>query len=352
MSQHPEPSPTTSIWRVLLTFVIGASLALLFGARGLVHAGQGMEDGYMRQATLAVGERIVQFSDRANLTWPWDQAEIALGRHMEPSDGTLLTSSSFSSMTSQPSFDPVAAFQLARWAFRRASPRPTATRSAPPLRVPSRANPLRLLVTGDSLSGYLGSELLDEASRTGPVVGFTDTHNGTGLVSPNFVDWSVVAQQQVAADNPDAVVVMMGGNDFQNMVTSSGRVLIAGTPAWTAEYQRRAAVCMRIWTQGSATRRVYWLSLPPARRPDWAAVDRQINVALPRAAKSVPGAEFLNILGPVTNHGKYADFVPVNGQTTLIREPDGVHLNLAGSTIVAHEVLNVLKREWHLGQRR
>jgi len=182
------------------------------------------------------------------------------------------------------------------------------------------------------------------------VKGFVDTHNGTGLTRPDFVDWSLVAQQQVADDDPDAVVVMMGGNDFQNMTLPNGAFFEAGTPAWTKEYQRRAEICMRIWTQGGK-RRVYWLSMPPARNTSWAYDDRQINIALKRAAARVPGAEYLNILGPVTLRGRYTDFVTENGQPVLIREQDGVHLNEAGSAIVANEVLAVLEREWRFGPK-
>jgi hypothetical protein len=178
-----------------------------------------------------------------------------------------------------------------------------------------------------------------------------DTHNGTGLARPDFVDWSVVAQQQVKDDNPDAVVVLLGGNDFQNMTLPGGKFFLAGTPSWTREYQRRAELCMRIWTQ-HATRRVYWLSVPPARDSSWAFADAQINVALRRAAAVVAGAKYLDILGPVSDHGRYADFVrDANGVPVLVREPDGVHLNIAGSTIVAHEVLPVIQREWRLGFR-
>jgi hypothetical protein len=205
---------------------------------------------------------------------------------------------------------------------------------------------LRLLVTGDSLTGYLGPILVDKTAAVAPTVGFVDTHNGTGLTRPDYVDWSLVAQQQEAADNPDAVVVMMGGNDFQNMTLPNGQFFTAGTPAWTREYERRAIVCMRIWTRGG-TRRVYWLAMPPARDSAWAYDDNQINIALRRAAAQVPGAEYLDILGPVTNHGKYADFVPDgHGQPILVREPDGVHLNQAGSAIVADEVLHVFEHEW------
>ena len=38
------------------------------------------------------------------------------------------------------------------------------------------------------------------------------------------------------------------------------------------------------------------------------------------------------------------------GQPTLIREPDGVHLNYAGSAIVAGEVLPVLESDWGFGR--
>lgn len=219
---------------------------------------------------------------------------------------------------------------------------------AGPLRAVTRRAPLRLLITGDSLPGYIGPELLSELARIGPVTGWTEVHDGTGLTRPDFVDWSVVAQQQVTRYHPDAVVVMLGGNDFQNMVVAHGRVLVAGTPAWTREYQRRAAICMRIWAQGGAGHRVYWLSMPPSRDASWAYDDARINLALGRAAATIRSAEYVNILGPITNRGQYADVVPVNGQPTLIREPDGVHLNISGSILVAHQMVPVIVREWHL----
>ena len=107
---------------------------------------------------------------------------------------------------------------------------------------------------------------------------------------------------------------------------------------------------MRIWAAGG-TRRVYWLAMPPARDPGWAYDDAQIDLALQRAATQVPGAEYLDIRGPITDHGRYTDYVYRNGQPVLIRESDGVHLNVAGSTIVANEVLPVLVREWRLGAK-
>jgi hypothetical protein len=89
--------------------------------------------------------------------------------------------------------------------------------------------------------------------------------------------------------------------------------------------------------------------MPPARDPSWAFDDGRINVALKAAAALVPGAEYVNILGPVTKAGRYTDFIYEHGQAILIREQDGVHLNVAGSTIVANEMLTRLEREWRFG---
>jgi hypothetical protein len=219
----------------------------------------------------------------------------------------------------------------------------------PPILIPTRRNPLRLLVTGDSLTEFMGPDVVNAASSTGYIRGVVDTHYGTGLVRPDFVDWSLVARQQMAAYHSEAVVVMIGGNDFQNMQMPDGQILYTNTPEWTREYQRRAAVVMRAWIAGGA-RRVYWLSFPPARSAIWSRNNAQINLALRRAAAQVPGAQYVDILGPVTDHGMYADAVLVRGQQVLVREPDGIHFNAAGSSIVAGEILDFLQRGWHLPQ--
>ena len=88
-----------------------------------------------------------------------------------------------------------------------------------------------------------------------------------------------------------------------------------------------------------------------ARSDQWTHTNHQMDVALQHAASSVPGAQYLDILGPVTNGGRYADFVNVNGQPTLVRAQDGIHFSVAGSAIVADEVVSFLKRKWHLGQK-
>ena len=42
--------------------------------------------------------------------------------------------------------------------------------------------------------------------------------NATGLTRPEFFNWEVNAQQEIAARKPDAVVMLMGGNDGFNVL--------------------------------------------------------------------------------------------------------------------------------------
>lgn len=364
-ARNLDESPTTSVGRVVITLLISMVLAAILGARGIVHSGNGMQDGPMRTATLAVGNFALRIADSTHLTWPWDEVQSALGRQPQPAIAPLLT---FDPLPAAVPRSPVQTRPTATRLMARRSPptiRPKGAHkkgavSSPvagvvpwvrPTHRPTAKFPLRLLVAGDSLVGYLGPELIDEVSRVTPVRGFVDSHNGTGLTRPDFVDWSIVARQEVKSDNPDATVVLIGGNDFQNMTLPNGRFFLAGTPAWTREYERRATICMQIWAR-QGNRRIYWLSVPPARDAGWAHDDTQINLALRRAAARVPGAEFVDVLGPVTDHGRYADFVKVNGLETLIREPDGVHLNVAGSALVAHEIRAVLAAQWHFVRGR
>lgn len=334
-------SPVTSIRHVLGVFALGMLLGLIFGARGLVHAAYGMPDGPERTITLAVAQPVLRVTQAVGLTRPWDVVEAALGHSTVTNTAPLLAAPAIRTHHPIPTTQQPAA-----------APKPRVHHLRPAvLPLISRRHPLRLLVTGDSLTEFMGPQLVDLAARHAPVLGNTDTHYGTGLVRPDFVDWSVVARQQVAQYHPQAVVVMMGGNDFQNMVVANGAILPASSPAWTREYQRRAEVVMRVWLAGGA-RRVYWLSMPPARSALWAHNIAQIDLALRRAVRQVGGgARYLNVLGPITNHGAYADFVLEHGQEVLIREPDGLHLNEAGSQLVTNQVWARLQHDWHLHRR-
>ncbi len=47
-----------------------------------------------------------------------------------------------------------------------------------------------------------------------------------------------------------------------------------------------------------------------------------------------------------TPGGRYRDAMPVNGQDTIVRQPDGIHLNEAGAAVAAKVVLGAMRRDY------
>ncbi|MCL9795626.1 DUF459 domain-containing protein, partial [Frankia sp. AgKG'84/4] len=226
-------------------------------------------------------------------------------------------------------------------------PAPTAV--APPRR-PTATDPLRVLVTGDSLTETVGPAITNAVPGTVRVR--TETRYGTGLARPDYFDWASRARAQLGEQHPELVVVAMGGNDGQGITRPDGTVLPAGTPEWSAEYQRRADVVMRIWT-GAGERRLLWLGLPPARSQRLDGYFHQLNAAAAAAAAGVPGATYLDLTPWLSRGGAYSDYLTTaDGRTVLARSRDGVHLTLDGARIAATHVLDTIRGRWPPGALR
>ena len=209
---------------------------------------------------------------------------------------------------------------------------------APPApRVPPGARgggPRRLLVTGDSFAFYLGQQL---AAVRKPRVTTVDSKHSSGLSRPDFFDWSAYAREQVAGA-PGAVVAFLGANDCQPIrVQGTGRWVSVGTDAWVAEYRRRAAELMRVYSGGGA-RPVYWIGLPIVQKPDIAACYRAINTATAAAAHDAGGVRWVDSWTVYAVNGRYSEYV----SGVLARQEDGIHLTYEGTRFLTRKVYALL----------
>jgi len=313
--------------KVLVVMVLALSLAALFNSRRFVHAAEGLPLGWQRTTLLAVARPVDSFAHFLHTDRPRARIDEALGRDVELAKNG-------------------GAFEDPDTVLPTASPGISAT---PPPVVPSgfrdasRTAPLKLFVTGDSMIEFMAPKLLKEAEGTHALDGTYKVEYGTGLVRDDFFDWPANARKQMAAQSPEAVIIMMGGNDGQGMTLSGGKILHDGTPEWQAEYQRRATIMMGILT-GGGQRHVYWVGMPIPKSTRLARDYRQIDAALSAAAAAVPGVTFVDIWDDFAPGGHYSDFV--DGQ--LVRARDGIHLNRDGSTRLMHKLYAILDRDWKL----
>ena len=193
------------------------------------------------------------------------------------------------------------------------------TTTLPHYRVPTSQDPLRILVAGDSLSGYVGPALSNALAGL-PAKVTEDEHVGTGLARPDVVDWPTELSQDMDRDNPDVVVLFMGGNDDQDLRTSDGWIPITHIDEWKAEYQRRIAQIMNIASRKGVS--VYWIGLPAMGKshlnqyvPTINALARTEAAARPDSVTFVDAGKALN--GP---DGGFVAYLPDgSGKEVLVR---------------------------------
>jgi hypothetical protein len=213
---------------------------------------------------------------------------------------------------------------------------------------PSTPQPLhRLLVTGDSLSTPLDIEIARKLADQGPGVQVTrDPHLATGISNTGLVDWSKLSSTQASSDDPDAVVLFIGANEGYPMPGADGRQVSCCGPAWERIFESRVSQMMDNYLRGGAER-IYWLTVPTQRDPARKPIADDVNEAIKQAAAQFGGAaRVIDLVPRFTPGDAYRDSIDINGEQTIVRMPDGIHLNQDGSSVAADMVLQAVDRDF------
>jgi hypothetical protein len=202
----------------------------------------------------------------------------------------------------------------------------------------------KLLVTGDSLAMPTDVEIARRLAGEVEVV--RDPHVGTGISKPGPVDWGRLSTQQVADEEPDAVVVFIGANDGFPIPVAGGREAECCGPAWAAAYADRVRRMMDTYRRDGAAR-VYWLTIPTPRDDDLAEITSAVNAAIDVA--SVPWRAHVRLidLGAVfTPDDRFHSSIEVDSREEIVREPDGLHLTPKGAELAADVVLDAVGQDF------
>lgn len=302
--------PAGHIW---LLVVIALVVAVLFNSGGFLRDANGMRPGVLKTVVVGVATPLDTAAHWLRLDRPQQALASLLGQSTDDADGSALVSESTA-----------------------AEPAPLA--SAVPVSPPTAADPLQVLVLGDSLSTFVGQQMTALLADSDVAEVKSVWRNGTGLTNPAFFNWESGARSIVRTERPDAVVMLIGGND-RNDMTVRGQTLVPGTQAWENEYERRARVVMRaIMAEG--VQRVFWSGPPTARDPQWNSVYADVNAALVRAAGSVPGAQYVDLY----DEGKpFAMEETIDGERVVARQRDGIHWTYPGALPIARAQIAALQ---------
>ena len=318
----------------LVCVFVAVVLLLLIEGTSIRNSGQRMEPGVERTVVLAVGHPAGWLADRLPLADAADRVTAALspddeltgpgGFDSEPAaTATAPAASGGAAPITPDSFDP-------------------AELGVEPRRLPKLTT---LLVTGDSLVQPLDVQLARRLAGDG-VRAIREAHLGTGISKTAIVDWGRLSTQQVRQRRPEAVVMFLGANEgFPFRVAGGRRVQCCGAE-WAVIYATRARRMMQSYRRTGAAR-VYWLTLPLPRDHARQEIARVVNAAIEVAAQPFRShVRVLDMASVFTPGGRYRVAMSVGGRETIVRRPDGIHLNDAGASIAMDIVLARLRQDF------
>jgi lysophospholipase L1-like esterase len=210
---------------------------------------------------------------------------------------------------------------------------------------PPAPKPLKtLLVTGDSLSTPLDNSLARDLASSGVKV-LREPHLGSGISKSFLVDWGQLSVDQVRKDKPDAVVVFIGANEGFPFEVEGGKKIDCCGADWAAEYANRVRAMMNTYRAKGAAR-VYWVKLMTPRSKARADIGRVVNAAIDVAAEPWKTQVRLIDTIPIFTPKGYRDAMPINGEDTIVRQPDGIHLNDTGAAFLAGIVVKRIGQDF------
>lgn len=233
--------------------------------------------------------------------------------------------------------------------------RPTApkavvnTRTTPPARpveeepaVQKLGDARKILIVGDFLSSGLGDGLTAAFESSPGVVVEARGNVSSGLVRDDYYDWPEQLPKMIDELKPAMVVVMIGANDRQQMVTDTAKEKFR-TDGWFTEYRRRVLSFGKEVTD----RRIplLWVGLPAFESDSMTADAVQMNQLYRKQVEGI-GGEFVDIWdGFVDENGNFiVTGSDVNGQQVRLRTSDGINLTQAGRRKLAFYVEKPARR--------
>ncbi|MEZ4382483.1 MAG: DUF459 domain-containing protein [Nannocystaceae bacterium] len=198
-----------------------------------------------------------------------------------------------------------------------------------------------VLVLGDSLAATGFGALLERRLDGHPdITCYRKAKSSSGLARPDFFDWMGEAKRQVAARSPDVVVVIIGGNDGQDLApqTGKGKRVRWKTDDWSEAYRERVAKFLdEIRGDG---RKVLWLGLPKTGTVSFEKKLDLIREVHQNAMADLDDVEYLDTIQFfVDDDGNLRKTADVGRKKNAeLRADDGIHFTMAGSQYFADQV--------------
>jgi hypothetical protein len=232
------------------------------------------------------------------------------------------------------------------------TPEPASLRRAPAARkaasdAPAAGDGPTVLILGDSMVvTELGRDLGRTLERELAASVVRRGRSSTGLARPDFYDWFTEGARLAERVQPDVVVIIVGGNDGQDLVDEEGRGRIRWrSEGWPAAYADR--VHRFLDGMSAPGRRFVWVELPAMAHRRLEGKLRLIRSVQREALAGRPDVVLQLDTAPCF-YGEggrlLADIPRGDKRGRPIRQEDGIHLSLFGARYVSRCIAPELLR--------
>ncbi|KQW29331.1 hypothetical protein ASE36_12875 [Rhizobium sp. Root274] len=203
-------------------------------------------------------------------------------------------------------------------------------------------NAKKVLVIGDFVAGGLGEGLKSAFEDAPGVVIETRANGSSGLVRDDFYDWTGTLPGLISELRPSVVVIQIGANDRQQLVTAAAKYDFR-TDAWFTAYATRVTALAEVAVKAKIP--LIWVGLPAFRTQNMTADALRLNT-LYRTNIEKLGGEFVDVWdGFVDQDGRFiVTGSDINGQPVRLRGNDGIGFTAPGKRKLAFYVEKSVRR--------
>jgi hypothetical protein len=200
-----------------------------------------------------------------------------------------------------------------------------------------------VLMVGDSMMRVLGIAMEKEFKAAGIQPASSQASLGSGLIRGETFDWYAKIAALMAERKPATVIVLIGINDRQAILTPEKKMLTCGTEEWREAYGKAVGRFMDAILAGGA-RRVIWLLAPDMRDEIQQEHADTLNAVFMKEAAVETRRNkvtLFDLRSAIARHpGKYTQFVmSPTGSALSVRDADGIHFSMIGGQRVAQAVI-------------
>ncbi|EPF27788.1 DUF459 domain-containing protein [Treponema medium] len=218
--------------------------------------------------------------------------------------------------------------------------------------VHSARMPLRLFFFGDSQMRSIAAGMTRALGSDSSIAIRELSVPSSGFLRSDYYNWpqklEAVFAVQKDGERFDAVVAFLGMNDYQDMWTTGGIILTAGSPEWEEVYRKMVKV--HLDTALASVPRLYWLGLPVVRSAAYNEKMQYLNAVHDSIAEEYDSKKLVRISlkSLVEQYGTgYIGAIKPEGSAWIpLMQSDGIHYTIEGGEYLMKRFIDRLHRDY------